>query len=193
MHSVSVPIGFGGYGLKTKGRPLQVMVHLKRSIIPVKSETNSLAHALIIAISKITNDPDCKAYIKGRKIHRVFDNLLATTGISLINGVGGPRIREVSGPFNQYKIVVYTGQNCDSIMFERQIDTSERINFLYDVTQHFNVIGNLTAAMANCFVLKHVVKDVGSTHTCDQTWRVLHVYRQGFESLMWTNRHFRSQ
>jgi hypothetical protein len=50
IHAVRMPVGFGG--VKTKGRPLEVMAHLKKSIIEVKTETNCLAHALIIAIPK---------------------------------------------------------------------------------------------------------------------------------------------
>jgi hypothetical protein len=42
VHSVRLPVGFGRC-IMTKGRPLQVMAHLKKSIIEVKTETNSLA------------------------------------------------------------------------------------------------------------------------------------------------------
>jgi hypothetical protein len=83
VHAVRMPEGFGGDGRKTKGRPLGVMAHLKKSIITVNAETNCLAHALIIAIAKITNDPNYVAYLKGRKTHNAVDNLLATTGINL--------------------------------------------------------------------------------------------------------------
>jgi hypothetical protein len=54
-HAVRMPADFGG-GIKTKGRPLTVMAHMKRSIIEVKAETNCPAHSLIIAIAKITKD-----------------------------------------------------------------------------------------------------------------------------------------
>ena len=42
LHSVKMPVGFGFHsaGMKTKGRPLSVMAHLKKSIIQVKTETN---------------------------------------------------------------------------------------------------------------------------------------------------------
>jgi hypothetical protein len=56
-----MPIGQGR--IATKGRPLETMVHLKRSIVEVKTEENCLAHALIISIAKLTNDSDYKAYI----------------------------------------------------------------------------------------------------------------------------------
>jgi hypothetical protein len=60
-----MPVGFGR-GTKTKGRPLSVMAHLKTSVVEVKAEEDSLAHALIIAIAKLTNHPNYKAY-RGRK------------------------------------------------------------------------------------------------------------------------------
>jgi hypothetical protein len=86
-----MPVGFGG--IKTKGRPLGVMAHLK-SIIEVKAETNCLAHARIIAIAKITRDPNYNSYRRGRKIHPVVDNLLAKTGINLDNVDGIPELEQ---------------------------------------------------------------------------------------------------
>jgi hypothetical protein len=132
VHEVRMLAGFGG--IKTKGRPLGVMAHLKRSIIEVKAETNCLAHALVIAIAKITNDPNYNSYRKGDKIHQVVDNLLETTGINLENGGGLPELERFQDHFGIYKIVVYTGLNRESIMFEGQVETSERINLLYDNT-----------------------------------------------------------
>ena len=40
VHSVTMPVGFGfqGNGIKTKGRQLSVMAHLKTSIIEVEAE-----------------------------------------------------------------------------------------------------------------------------------------------------------
>ena len=92
LHSVRMPVGFGlrGDGIKTMGRSLSIMAHLKKSIIEVKTETNCLAHALIIAIAKLTNDSNYKAYRQRRKIYPKVAQLLATTGISLGNGGGIP-------------------------------------------------------------------------------------------------------
>ena len=56
-----------------------------KSIVQIKAETNCLAHALIIAIAKVTKDPNYKAYMLGRKIYPKVDQLLAATGISLDN------------------------------------------------------------------------------------------------------------
>jgi hypothetical protein len=168
-----MPVGFGRHVTKTKGSQLQVMAHLKTSIIQVKTETSCLAHALIIAIAKIKNDADYAAYHKGRKRQPVVDNLLATTGMNLDSDGGIPELDRFQDHFKQYKIVVYTGLNCDSIMFEGQVETSERINLLYDdVTRHYNVIVKLTAAMAKRFVCKAYGKGCSSDimHTCDQTF-----------------------
>jgi hypothetical protein len=90
VHSVRMPVGFGGDGLKIKGRQLSVMTHLKKSIIEVKAEENCLAHALIIAVARLTNDPDYEEYRKGLKIHPVVGRLLEVTGIDLTNGGGVP-------------------------------------------------------------------------------------------------------
>jgi hypothetical protein len=46
----------------------------------------------VIAIAKLTHDPNYVAYRKGRKIHPVVGNLLATTGIDLTNGAGIPEL-----------------------------------------------------------------------------------------------------
>jgi hypothetical protein len=56
IHSVKMPVGFGKYAIKSMGRLLSETVHLKRSIIDVKAKTNCLAHALVIAIARLTKD-----------------------------------------------------------------------------------------------------------------------------------------
>jgi len=65
VHSVRMLIGHGGDGIATKGRPLDIMVHLKRSIVRVKAENNCLAHALVIAKAKVDGDPNYKSYSNG--------------------------------------------------------------------------------------------------------------------------------
>ena len=107
------------------------MAHLKTNIVEVKTETNCLAHALIIAIAKLTNDIDYKAYRQGRKIYHKVDRLNATTEISLDSG-GITEPECFQDDFRQYKIVVYTGLNCEEIKFEGRVETSETLNLLYD-------------------------------------------------------------
>ena len=129
-----------------------------------------MAHALIIAIAKVTI-PNYKSYCDGRKIRPVVSHLIETTGINLGNGAGIPELIRFQDHFNQYKIVVYVGLDCDSIMFERQVEASERLNLLYDEVTHYHVIGNLTAAMAKRYVCKACGKGCRHDimHTCNRT------------------------
>ena len=74
VHSVRMPVDFGR-AMKTIARPLSVMAHLKKSIVVVYAVDNCLAHALIIAIAKVDNDPNYKSYRYGWKIRPVARNL----------------------------------------------------------------------------------------------------------------------
>ena len=63
-----MPVGFGyNKGIKTMGSLLPVMAHLKKVIVQDKSENNCLAHALIIDIAKLTDEPNYEAYRRGGK------------------------------------------------------------------------------------------------------------------------------
>ena len=153
VHSVKMPTRFGRVALKVKGRPISVMANLKKSIIKVKTEDNCLAHALIIAISRINKDPKYEWYRKGYKIRPVVQNLLATTGINLDQGGAISELIRFQEHFHEYKIVVYQGLSCDSIMFEGRVESSKRINLLYDdVGHHYHVITNITGVMAKRYV-----------------------------------------
>jgi hypothetical protein len=52
IHSVKMPVDFGRKAVKSMGRPLSEMAHVKTSIIKVKADTNCLVHVLIIAIAR---------------------------------------------------------------------------------------------------------------------------------------------
>jgi hypothetical protein len=67
VHSEKIPICNGGGGIATKGRQLDNQVHLKKSIVKVAAENNCLAHALVIGIAKLPEDPDYKAFIQGKR------------------------------------------------------------------------------------------------------------------------------
>jgi len=150
-----MPSGFGKRARKSMGRPLSMMAHLKKSIVEVKTEENCLAHALVIAVAKVENDPNYTAYRQGRKIHHAVQMLIDATGIDLSNGGGIPELVRFQEYFRQYKIVVYYGLSCDDIMFEGRVDSSKKLNILYDdVECHYHVIVNLTTAMAKKYVCK---------------------------------------
>jgi len=174
VHSVKMPRGFGKHALKSMGRPLSAMAHFKKSIVDVKTEENCLAHDLVIVIEKVENDPNYKAYIICWKIRDVVQSLLDATIIDLSHGGGIPELMSFQEHFRQYKVVVYHGLSCDDIMLEGQVDSSKRLNILYDdVECHYYVTVNLTAAMAKKYVHKGCIKAYTSdvTHICDQTCR----------------------
>jgi hypothetical protein len=52
-----MPIG-NSEEIAAKGRSLANMAHLKKSIVEVKAKENCIAHALVIAIAKLTNNPN---------------------------------------------------------------------------------------------------------------------------------------
>ena len=60
--------------MKSKGRPLSVMAHLKTSIVEEKAEDKCLAQALVIAISRLENDPNYNSYRRGYRIDPVVQN-----------------------------------------------------------------------------------------------------------------------
>jgi hypothetical protein len=145
-----MPVGFGKIALKTKGRSLEQMAHLKRSIVHVEAETNCLAHALIIAIARVDNVPNYNSYRRGYKIHAEVYRLLEATGIDLSRGGEIPELESFQQYFHdRYKIVVYTGLRCDLIIYEGQVDAPKRINLLLDEEiKHYDVINNLSGAFA---------------------------------------------
>jgi hypothetical protein len=71
IYYVNMPIVNGG-GITTKGTPLANMTHLKMSFVQVKAENNYLAHTLVLAIAKLTNELNYVAYRKGRKIRPLW-------------------------------------------------------------------------------------------------------------------------
>jgi len=97
VHSVKMPVGFGGGGIKTLGRPVSVLAQVKRSTKLFKATENCLAHVLIIAIARIEHDSNYESYRKGKGI---------------------PEIARSQEHFREYKIVVYQGLSCDNIVFE---------------------------------------------------------------------------
>ena len=168
VQSVRMPVGFGK-SIRSKGRPLHEIVREKTSTIRVKTDTNCLAHALIIAIARLENDPDYKSYRDGYKIRPVVQRLLETTGIDLQNGGGVPEIQRFQDHYTEYKIVVYRGLSCEDIIFEGQVTAEKRVNLLYDeVNRHYHVIANLTGAMSKQYICEACNQSSRSavTHRC---------------------------
>ena len=147
VHSVGMPVGFGR--VNAKGRPVSVMALLNWGIVKVKAEKNCLAHALVIAIARLNNDPNYKAYRQGNKIRPVVQNLLETTGNNLDREGGISGLERFQDHFKEYRIIVFASLNCDEIYFDGQVNSEKRINLLYyDVDHQYHVITNVTGAMA---------------------------------------------
>ena len=133
------------------------MAHLKTTVVEVKSSENCRAHAIIIAIAKLENDPEYVAYRRGYNIRPVVQVLLDKTGISMSEGGGISELIKYQEYFRQYKITVYQGQACKDIIFEGQVDSPNKINVLYDdVEQHYHLIVNIPGAMAKSTYVMHV-------------------------------------
>jgi hypothetical protein len=132
VHSVTMPVEFGGDGMKRKGRPLATMAHLKRSIVEVRAKEKCLAHALVIAIARLNNDLNYTSYRKGNKIRPMGHQLIETTGIDLNNECGIPELTTFQEHFHEYKIAVYSGLNCESIMYQGHVESENRVNLLFD-------------------------------------------------------------
>jgi hypothetical protein len=200
LHYVKTPAGFGKVALKTKGRLLEQMAHLKSSIVPVNAETNCLAHALIIAIARVDNDPNYNSYRRGYKIHAEVDRLLEATGVDLSRGGEVPELESFQQYFHdRYKIVVYTGLRSDSIIYEGQVDAPKTFNLLLDEEKH-HVINNLSGAFAKGYVCEACNKSCRTdvTHICDQICSDCHqsppcIVSDTRVPCKDCNRHFRSQ
>jgi len=95
----------------------------RKSIVEVKTEQNCLAHALVIAITKVDNDPNYKAYRQGRKIRPVALTLFETIGIYLFKGAGIPKLVRFQEYFREYKIIVYHCLRCEDIIFKGQVSS----------------------------------------------------------------------
>ena len=126
---------------------------------------------MIVAIARLTKDPNYQSYRHGYKIRPVVRQLLQTTGIDLQNGEGVNEIQKFQDHFTDYKIVVYGGLNCEDIIFEGQVVSETRVNLVYDeATSYFHVIANLTDAMSKRFICKAYSKSYrsGVTHKCSE-------------------------
>jgi hypothetical protein len=137
--------------------------------VEVKAKENCLAHAFVIAVAKLTNDPGYVQYRMGRKkILAKVHELLQASGVDLSRGGGIPEIQAVQRHLSEHRIMMYSGLRCDSIMFDGQVATPQRINLLYD-GQHYHVITNKTAAMAKRYVCPECNKccERDAQHRCD--------------------------
>jgi len=94
------------------------------------------------------------------------------TGIDLTNGTGISEVNRIQEHFRYYKMVISQGLGCVNIMFEGQVDSSNRLNLLYDYVDRLRLVfTNLTNAMARRYFCKACHKAFRSdvSHICYQT------------------------
>ena len=60
--------------------------------------------------------------------------LVETNGIDLKNGGGIHELTVFQEHFYEYKIMLYSGLNYDSIMYQGRAESDKHINLLFDVT-----------------------------------------------------------
>jgi hypothetical protein len=153
VHSVRMPVGFGRTQTP-RGRSRSAIARIKRSVVQIRAERDCLAHALVVAIARVTNDPEYRKYSDGRNKMKILSKvmeLLRATGIDLDGGGGIPELQAFQRHLSQFRIVVYYDLRHNCIMFEGQTVSSQRINLLFD-GEHYHVITNLPTALVVGYV-----------------------------------------
>jgi hypothetical protein len=106
LDHVTMPVGSGG--VKTKGRSLDVLWAIKKSIVVVKAVMNCLAYALVIAIAQCNDDPKYGSYRNGYCLKNLLKKLKAS-GVDLTNGGGLEKLQQFQQYLSNYKIIVIDG------------------------------------------------------------------------------------
>jgi hypothetical protein len=151
LDHVRMPAGNGRE--KIKGRSLDVLSAIKRSIVVVKAVFLCLAHALIIAMAQVNGDPKYKSYRNGRGLDKPVEYLLKVSCIDLSNGGGLEKLQQFQEYLSDYKIIVYDGLSPDRLIFSGNSLSDMKLYLLYvSDLGHYNVITNIKATMAKRYV-----------------------------------------
>ena len=130
-----------------------------------------MAHALVVAKSKVDGDPNYSSYRRGCKIRPVVDSLLETTGIDLWRGGGVLELMRFQEHFRvqdrRFRRIKLRG-----IMFDGQVESENRINLVYDdVNKHFHVI-ILRVRWLEGMYAEAVIRDVNAARLISAERRV---------------------
>jgi len=88
LDHVRMSAGKGRTSEKTKGKSLGVLSVIKKNVVKVKAGFLCLAHALIIAMTRVNGDPKYELYRDGKALKQFIQDILSTSGIDLTNDVG---------------------------------------------------------------------------------------------------------
>ena len=147
-----MPVGNGKLAEKAKGRSLDVLSAIKKSIVVVKAAFLCMAHSLVIAISKANSDPKYKSYRDGYGLTKPVEDLLKASGVDLSNG-GLEELQQFQDYVSDYKIVLFDGLSHDRLIFSGNSHSAKKLYLLYESDNgHYNVITNIKAAMAKRYI-----------------------------------------
>jgi hypothetical protein len=132
VHLDHVRTPAGNRVAKTKGRSLDVLSSIKKSIVTLKAAVLCLANALIIAIARVNNDPKYASYRDGYGLRQHVEDLLKASGFDLSNGGGLEEIQQFQQCLSDYKIIVFDGLHVDRVMFSRNSLSDKKLYLLYD-------------------------------------------------------------
>ena len=112
-----------------------------------------LAHALIIAMARVNNDPKYKLYRKGKGLKQPVEELLNALSVDLSNDGGFEELQQFQQYLSDYKIIVFDGLYPDRVMFSGNSLSVKKLYLLYNRDSgHYNVITNLKGAMAKRYI-----------------------------------------
>jgi hypothetical protein len=157
-------VGIGRKAKTSKGRSLSEMAHLKKSTVEVKTKENCLANELVVAIAKVRKNPDYKVYMQSREILPKVSELMQDAGVDLSRGGGIPELQAFQFYLSELRILVYSGLKCDSIMFDGQVATPQRISLLY-YNQHYHVIRTWRQPWPNDTFAQRVIRVAEEAHS----------------------------
>jgi hypothetical protein len=105
LDHVTMPAGNGKMAEKTKLRSLDVLSAIKKSIVVVKGAFLCLAHALIIAMARVNNDPKYALYRHGKGLMQPVEELIKASGVDLSNGGGLKSFNSFNSTFRITKLL----------------------------------------------------------------------------------------
>jgi hypothetical protein len=152
---------------KTKGRSISVLSAIKKSIVVVKAAFLCLAHAFVIAMARVNNEPKYVSYRQGWCLKEPVQELLNASGVDLSNGGGFRKLEQFQQYLSGYEIIVFDGLHPDRVMFSGNSLSTKKLYLLYDRDNgHYDVITNLKGAMAKRYIC----------NVCDTLYDKTHKY-----------------
>ena len=106
--------GKGKGAEKTKGRSLNVLSAIRKSIVVFKAAFLCLPHVLIIGMARVNGDPKYQSYRDEYLLRQPVDELLRASGGDLSNGGGLEEFQQFQDYHSDYKIIAYDGLSPDT-------------------------------------------------------------------------------